>query len=457
MDLDERILTRRPESTILFRDLFTRLQFVHDPVAQHPQDKVRDAYNKIIVRFARLLKTKPLLVRLAKSDTTLVVIKELQHKLDSIFDTLELEDTSDWKNHWGEGCTEQQTKLKKFVSERSHYRLANEVDGDKKLKNVIMQLRGAIAMDPTGELAKLRQTTLEGVLECASLNGLNIYEWFVSREDVDYEDEAIGLLGTFAEARRGMWLHNGERRDVVVKTLFFDTDDSDEDKFLKQLIFWYKLAEHDNVLKLYGGNHVSSPPFFVCEDAHGGNLLEFLEVMENHKHFWKVFLDVAKGIKHLHDRNIVHGAIKGNNILIGDGNVAKIADFRFSSVRSLSLRLSEQGSVAQSRSIRWTPKEVLEATESDEPQLESDIYAFGMCMIEAITGEIPFGMEDDENVTKWVLAGNPPPRPSKASDDVWELICGLCATNFRERPSIKNVIGMIAQHADNNTPWQLPE
>ncbi|OWZ01666.1 Serine/threonine protein kinase [Phytophthora megakarya] len=457
VDLDERISTRMPESTILFRDLFTRLELAHDHVAKHPQDKVRDAYNKILVRFTRLLKTKPLLVRLAKSDTTLVVIKELHHNLDSIFEILDLEDTSEWKHNWDEGCAEQQTILENLVSGRSAFRLANEVDGDKKLKNVIMQLRGAIQMDPTGELAQLRQSTLDGVLDCSNISGMDIYEWFVSREDVDYEDEAIGLVGTFAEARRGMWLHNGERRDVVVKTLFFDTDDSNEDKFLKQLIFWYKLADHPNVLKLFGGNHVCSPPFFVCEDAHGGNLLEFLETKENQKHFWKVFLDVAKGIKHLHDHKIMHGAMKGNNILIGEGNVAKIADFGFSSVRSISLRLSELGSAALSQSVRWESKEVLEASDTDEPLLESDIYAFGMCMIEAITAEIPFGMDDDDDVNNWICEGNAPRRPSRATDDVWELISKLCDPDFHKRPSIDDVIGMVAHHADKNTSWQIPE
>ncbi|OWZ03678.1 Serine/threonine protein kinase [Phytophthora megakarya] len=436
-DLDERISTRMPESTILFRGLFTRLEQAHDHVAKHSQDKVRDAYNKVLVRFTRLLTAKPLLVRLAKSDTTLVVIKELHHNLDSIFEILDLEDTSEWKHNWDEGCAEQQTILENLVSERSHFRLANEVDGDKKLKEALMQLQGAIHINPTGKLAELRQSTLNGVLDCMDLNGMAVYGWFISREDVDCEDEEIGPVGTFAEAKRGTWLHN----------------DNDDEGFLKQLIFWYNLPDHPNVLKLFGGNHVSSPPFFVCEDAHGGNLLDFLEVQENQKHFWKLFLDVAKGIKHLHDYKIVHGAIKGNNILIGNDNVAKIADFGLSSVRSLSLKLSEQGAVALSHSVRWQSKEMLEASNSDEPLFEWDIYAFGMCLIESILGEIPFGTDDDDNVTFWVLGGELPPRPPNASDDVWELISKLCAPDFRNRPSIDDVIGMIEQYADKNTPW----
>ncbi|POM57545.1 Serine/threonine protein kinase [Phytophthora palmivora] len=439
-DLTDRIPVRMPETVKLCSDLLDRLKQSHDPVAEHPNDTLRDVYCKILVRFARLLTAKPLLVRLAKSDTTLIVIKELHCKLDSIFEALVLDDTSDWERNWDAGCAQQRNTLKTLVTDRTAHRLANEVDGDKKLKDAIMQLRDAIDMDPTGELSDLRRSILDRVLECKGLNGMAIYEWFVSRDDVDYEDEAIGLVGTFAEARRGMWLHCGERQDVVVKILFFDTDDNDEDKFLKQLVFWYNLPQHDNILKLYGGNHVSSPPYFICEDAHNGNLLEFLEEKENQKHFWKVFLDVAKGIKHLHDRKIAHGSLKGNNILIGDGNVAKIADFGFSSVRSLSLNLSDKGSVALSQTVRWKSKEVLEGSGLDEPRLESDIYALGMCMIEAITQAIPFGMDNDDDVVGWVRDGQLPTRPPKASEEVWELIRTFCVADFRERPSIDDVI-----------------
>ncbi|KAK1942444.1 Tyrosine-protein kinase receptor Tie-1 [Phytophthora citrophthora] len=171
---------------------------------------------------------------------------------------------------------------------------------------------------------------------------LNIFEWFIAIEDVDYEDDALGYPGTFAQACRGTWLNEGKRQYVVVKTLHYITsdDDNEEDAFLQQLALWYKLPQHENILKLHGGNHERSHPFFVCEDAHHGNLLEFFEDGKHKEFFWPVFLGVVNGLKFLHDNNIVHRSLKGNNILIGDEKVAKIGDFGFSQVRGLSMRLA---------------------------------------------------------------------------------------------------------------------
>jgi serine/threonine protein kinase len=89
----------------------------------------------------------------------------------------------------------------------------------------------------------------------------------------------------------------------------------------------------------------------------------------------------------------------------------------------------------------------------DEPRFEADVYALGMCMVEAITQEIPFGVEDDDAVTVFVLAGELPPRPQQATDGGWDFICSLCAENYRARPSIDEVIASLSASLENSAPW----
>jgi hypothetical protein len=355
-NIGKRIPPRMPENSALCNDLLARLRAAHEPVAQHRDDAIRVAYSKILVRFIKLLGEKPLLLRLARSGTTLIMIRELG--LDGIFAKIELADSSSWEDNWEQGCVEQRSKLEALLSGKKGHRLTRSFDSDKQLKEALLLLRGVLAVDQDSPLHGLRQSTLDLVQQSKGSMDLKRYEWFISRDDVEYEDETIGLVGTFASARRGTWLHAQKRQDVVVKTLHFDADGQDAEDFLNQLVFWYKLPPHGNVLQLRGGSHVSSPPFFVCEDAHHGNLLDFLGVEENRGHIWSLFLGVAKGLKHLHAHNIVHGGLKGTNILVGDNNTAKIAAFGFSCVRSVSLRLSATGSKALAAATRWKAKEL---------------------------------------------------------------------------------------------------
>ncbi|KAJ8577561.1 hypothetical protein ON010_g1642 [Phytophthora cinnamomi] len=371
-----------------------------------------------------------------------VRIQELHRRLDVIFETLGVEDSTQWRAEWDAGCAQQLQELKRLAS-RSPFVLANEVGGDKKLREALISLSSTFNMDQDPELLQLGRDSFDRVIKAKRMHGLKIFEWFISGDDIDYEDEAIGAVGTFAEARRGTWFHDGERQDVVVKTLLFNTEGEDEENFHRQLAIWYGLSDHPNVLKLKGGNPFSSPPFFVCENAPNGNLLDFLADESNEGFFWSLFLDVARGIQYLHSQRIVHGSLKAVNILVTGDNTAKIADFGFSRIRTISLSLSDKGSKALSAAIRWKPKEQLEESASDGPQFASDLYALGMSMLEVVTQESPFGTLDDDTVTDLVLNGKLPPRPEQASDDAWDLILKLCASDFRDRPGIDDVIDTL--------------
>ncbi|RLN90384.1 hypothetical protein BBJ28_00016328 [Nothophytophthora sp. Chile5] len=449
--LAERIPERMPECAPLCWGLHARLAFAHATLAPqvelYQMDDLKCEYARIVVNFVKLLKAKPLLVRLAKSDALVNVIEGLHARLDAVFIGLglgEADEMTRWKREWADGIAEQQAQLLELVPRSTGRRLVNEINGDKMLKEALMALYGSLNQQGQAQaILELRQKTYDRVAKCTHDLGLRLFKWFISIEDVEFEDEAIGI-GTFSGASRGTWLHDGKRQDVVIKTLFRETNESDEEPFLKQLQFWYALPPHPNILQLYGGSHVSSPPFFVCENAHGGDMMTFLGTKRDELLFWPLFLQFAEGLKFLHKRNVVHGGLKCNNVLVGKGNTAKIADFGFSRVRSLSLGLSKDGSKAQDQAVRWMATEALNPIGLDEPLPESDLYSLGMCMVAAITQEIPFGYDlTDDEVTKMISNGESHPRPDEATDEAWELISRLCAPVYQDRPSLDNVIADI--------------
>ncbi|KAE8984839.1 hypothetical protein PR003_g10136 [Phytophthora rubi] len=444
---------RMPENDKLCRQLLDRLQFLHDGVAPLADaDTPKKSYMDVVVRFVKLLRRKPLLLRLASSETLVATVRELQLKLSDVAKELHLADqpeATQWEQQWDADRAEQFGKLNELVAGASERMLVNEFRGDKKVQEALMALNSGMKWkDQSPEMLALKQATFSRVSGYSNQTGLRMFDWFIPIDDVEYEDEAIGNRGTFGDVCRGSWIHNGERMGVVVKQLFPETSSESDDAFLRQLELWTSLPDNENILKLYGGSHVSKPQFYVCENASNGNLAEFLEDEKHMDLYWQLFQQVAEGIKFLHSQKTVHGGLKCNNILVGDKCTAKLADFGFSTVRTLSAGLSQMAGQANTKSVRWKPKEVLEETGTEAARYESDIYSLAMCMIEAKTHEVPFGMDADSEAMDKIMSGQRHERPEGLSDAEWDFISRLSDPDLTKRPTIDQVLKEISAFAE---------
>ncbi|KAJ8537566.1 hypothetical protein ON010_g13031 [Phytophthora cinnamomi] len=206
-----------------------------------------------------------------------------------------------------------------------------------------------------------------------------------------------------------------------------------------------------HILQLYAAVHIGDPQLYVCEAAVNGNLMGFLGKEENKSLFWPMFLQAAEGLRILHSNGMVHGGLKCTNILVGEdgeGNkVAKLSDFGFSFIRGLSIELSNHKNKAMTSAVRWKPKEMLQETTDANYRFAADVYGLGMCMIEAITQEPPFGIEDDDAVTAQVIGGAAHHRPDGVSDAAWNLISDLCSVDYRQRPTLEQAVQRIGEMA----------
>ncbi|KAJ7646880.1 kinase-like domain-containing protein [Roridomyces roridus] len=91
-------------------------------------------------------------------------------------------------------------------------------------------------------------------------------------------------------------------------------------------------------------------------------------------------LDVALGLAHLHEKSVVHGDLKADNILITPSLRACIADFGLSSIITScsSLRFTNS-SQKQGGTIRYQAPELHRGGDNN---LRSDIYAFACVVYE---------------------------------------------------------------------------
>ncbi|KAE8982869.1 hypothetical protein PR003_g24270 [Phytophthora rubi] len=459
-DLPQRVKKRAPECVVFCETLLGLLKAVHDAVLAH-DDQWRVVFCDLVKRFLKMLGHKPLLKRLADGEVIAYTFREFNARVGDIFVGVGLNvERNLWAAEWERGCDYQATKLRELVSAAAPRMLIGEMRDVDQVTTAMLGMYSRLEGGTCGNLDALKRETLERLLRKLGLETrvitsetvtavqqhptsiLSIFRWFIPERDVRIVGEEIGS-GTCGVVNRAEWRHrDGSVQSVIVKTLYEERTSS-ELSLLKQLQFWYDLPQHRNIIKLYGGCHVAKKPFFVCEDAHGGDIVSFLGKEENRGMFWSLFLQVAEGLLVLHRHRIMHEGLKGSNILMGENNTPKISDFDCAYIRTLSASVSQKTEDAQANAVRWKAREKLVDASNALPDYKSDVYSLGMTMIEALTQAPPFKMDLEEDIVKNVIAGNPYERPEEASDEEWGVISRLIAVNIEDRPDTQEAIALI--------------
>lgn len=152
----------------------------------------------------------------------------------------------------------------------------------------------------------------------------------------------------------------------------------------------------------------------------------------------KLLTEVAHGLEYLHDEGIVHGDLRGANVLIAKDGSACLCDF------GLSKFLEDCGKgMTSSASInpRWFAPELLQQTAPASTC--SDVWSFGMVCLEILSGHQPFNnISRDIVVMREIDHGKTPERPGRVvglTDDVWALMRKCWTKKPDARPSIKEV------------------
>ncbi|OCH91487.1 kinase-like protein, partial [Obba rivulosa] len=213
----------------------------------------------------------------------------------------------------------------------------------------------------------------------------------------------------------------------------------------KEAVIW-KHLRHRNIARFYGICIAPSEFSLVAQWMSHGTVVAFLEC---HPIFDRLALivDVAEGLQYLHDLDIVHGDLKGANILVNGQGVACITDFGLSVVLCYENN-SSTASVVQG-SLRWMAPEILDPEEFGVERAyltrESDIHSFSLAMLEIFTGAIPFNdCPRDATVILRVIKGIRPQRPPQTidglTDGVWNLMEECWQPDWRKRPDIKRVL-----------------
>ncbi|KHN41912.1 Putative LRR receptor-like serine/threonine-protein kinase [Glycine soja] len=178
----------------------------------------------------------------------------------------------------------------------------------------------------------------------------------------------------------------------------------DENMFRKEAESLGKVKNR-NLTVLRG--YYAGPPdmrLLVYDYMPNGNLATLLQEashQDGHVLNWPmrhlIALGIARGLAFLHQSSIVHGDVKPQNVLFDADFEAHLSDFGLD-----KLTRATPGEASTSTSVGTLGYVSPEAVLTGEASKESDVYSFGIVLLELLTGKRPVMFTQDEDIVKWV-------------------------------------------------------
>lgn len=177
---------------------------------------------------------------------------------------------------------------------------------------------------------------------------------------------------------------------VAVKLLFPGSDEETRER-MRQEGRELAALSHPNVVALIDSVEHEGQQLLIMELLEGGNLHDFLVTSPDLPRLLEVFAEVCDGLEYIHDQGLVHRDLKPQNILFDLSGKPKIADLGL--VRRVGVRsgLTQTG-MMMGTCAYVAPEQILSTREAGPT---SDLYALGVTLFEALTGEWPFDRDTE--------------------------------------------------------------
>ena len=177
----------------------------------------------------------------------------------------------------------------------------------------------------------------------------------------------------------------------------------------------------------------------VMEYADKGDLFQLITERKKTKEYfteqevWKIFIQLLKGLKALHDFKILHRDIKSANVFLFQGGICKLGDLNVSKVARKGLGYTQTGTPYYASPEVWEEKPY---------DSKSDVWSLGCVIYEMITLRPPFQAKSMEDLYKKVMRGLYPKISSKYSEDLSDALKLMIQVEAGARPSCEELLKM---------------
>jgi serine/threonine protein kinase len=255
-------------------------------------------------------------------------------------------------------------------------------------------------------------------------------------------------------------------RDVAVKVVSKGTvvEKSSRQHLLHEARAASALS-HPNICTIHEVGEVDGELYMVMELVEGKTLKELIGsaglAVES---ILRYGVQMAGALAHAHGRNIVHHDLKSANIVVTPQGLVKVLDF------GLARRLSKvvvdeatasigpvEGGGAIAGTLSYMAPEVLRAQGADH---RSDLWALGVVLYEAASGQFPFRGGTSLEVSSAILHEPPPLPPDRIPPGLWAVIQRCLAKEpaqrYQQAGEVQAALEAV-QSASITTPARLSE
>ncbi len=187
---------------------------------------------------------------------------------------------------------------------------------------------------------------------------------------------------------------------------------------------------HPNIVRILDVGQDGEAVYFAMPQASGtlaaraeGGVLPEADVA-------RAARDVARGLAFAHEAGVIHRDIKPQNILFGEADEAVITDFGIA--RAIASYVSTTGKQLTIGTPHYISPEQARGMPLDG---RTDIYALGITMYRAATGELPFRANDWYELARLHVEEPPEPPRSRRPDlsRAFEKIVLTCMAKDRDQ------------------------
>jgi len=201
------------------------------------------------------------------------------------------------------------------------------------------------------------------------------------------------------------------KRFVAIKRMAPDPSSTAEDR--KRLLKEAQRASalnHPNVGAVYDVVEHGGELWVVMEYVEGETLRRRLKRPISSEEFFTITAQCCEGLQAAHEKGIIHGDIKPENIMITPGNRVKILDFgvarrSWSSKPDDATKSMETMKAAGGTPAYMAPEVLLQKPDDGR----SDIFSLGLVFYEMLGGEQPFQSDSLATTVARIVHVEPPP------------------------------------------------
>ncbi len=221
-------------------------------------------------------------------------------------------------------------------------------------------------------------------------------------------------------------------RDVAVKVLVPDVTGSGDARRQREEVRLLAGLAHPGLVTLFDADIAGDTPYIVMEYVAGATLADLIgrgPLPESQVR--TIASGVAQALDYVHSRGLVHRDIKPANILVpgSDGDPAaraRLADFGIA-------RLVDATRITSTGTLIGTAAYISpEQARGDAVGPPSDIYSFGLVILEALTAERAFPGTPIESVAARLSRG--PAVPARVPAEWSDLLSAMTAAEPGDRP-----------------------